>query len=502
MVYFLCYRCFSQQLVEPKKNLGGIETLGQKITLKRKPLRMATRWISYRKRLKRTNESLKYATHSILKFLKSETMDELADVFADALRKLGHKNFYLELEEFPSQDTNAYCPGTETHRTCFPITCEGTNWGFLKFKDPLPPSEQEAISLLCSYFAAARTKLWQKEAIERKSRMGQIIFDIVCNAAKEKGIHDICRKVVQEMSRNTSLPWIDIWEVIDEKTGKTRLVYKSGDASREVIAKVESGKGLVGKAVREKRTLYFPDVIKCPDNIQVSTESRSELDVPIIFDERVLGVLSVGSPKINGFKDEEIELIEILAMHLGVLWAHQNLLEQTKLEALKDPLTGLWNRKFFSDRLQEELSRCKRYNTTFSLVIMDLAGFKHLNDTLGHLEGDNILIEFSKFMEQRIRRSDILARYGGDEFIAILPDTNKTEALKLSFRLKREVKEAFQEELEIPLDVDFGVASFPEDSSDGHKLINTADERLYDAKRKAKLLKKEALTPSVQRILS
>ncbi|HCD71321.1 MAG TPA: hypothetical protein DEQ04_01990, partial [Thermovirga lienii] len=88
--------------------------------------------------------------------------------------------------------------------------------------------------------------------------MGQIIFDIVCNAAKEKGIHDICRKVVQEMSRNTSLPWIDIWEVIDEKTGKTRLVYKSGDASREVIAKVESGKGLVGKAVREKRTLYFP----------------------------------------------------------------------------------------------------------------------------------------------------------------------------------------------------------------------------------------------------
>lgn len=468
-------------------------------TFKKNPFRVAKRWLSYRKRLKKASTSLECITNSTFKFFKSESSEALIDVFTDSIHKLGHKNFHVTLKETPEQNLSIDEDQIQASGKYVPITCEDINWGFLKFAESTAKSDQETVTMLCSYFATARTKLWQKESIKQKSRMRKVIFDIVCDAAKEKDIHNICRKVVEEMSQKTSLPWIDIWEVVDEEAGKTRLISKFGYASPKMIAQVESGKGLVGKTVREKRTLYFPDVRNCPDNIQISPDSRSELNVPITFGERVLGVLSMGSPKINGFKDEEIELIELLAKHLGVLWTYQNLLEQTKLEALKDPLTGLWNRKFFSEKLQEEISRCKRYNGNFALVIMDLAGFKHINDTLGHLEGDNILIEFSKFMEQRMRHSDILARYGGDEFVALLPDTDKVNAFKLSIRLKKEIQALFQEELKIALDADLGVSSFPEDSTDGNQLITIADQRLYDAKRKAKLLltKKESLTPLV-----
>ena len=371
-----------------------------------------------------------------------------------------------------------------------PIICGTTTWGALIIdsyaKNAFNKIDQELASILCSYFASALTRLYQYENLQHKSNMERLLSEIVTEAAKENDIKAICERVVRDLSQKTNFPWIDVWEVVDEKSGKTRLLYRHESTPADLIAQVESGIGLVGKTVRSRKTLYFPDVKSTPGNISLNSICSSELNVPIIFNDRIFGVLSLGSPLTNAFKKEDIEIIEILAKHLGVLWAYQDLLGQTTLQALKDPLTGLWNRRYFSEMLSKEISRCNRYGGIFSIAIMDLRGFKNINDIFGHLEGDKILVGVGNFLKKQLRSSDVLVRYGGDEFIAILPETGKNEALKLWRRIKKDIADNYWGKCKTTVDIDFGIASFPEDSDNHEELIKLADDWLYVNKKAAK----------------
>lgn len=371
-----------------------------------------------------------------------------------------------------------------------PVMCDEIIWGVLIIdshkKDAFIKLDAQIVQVFCNYLASALTRLYQLERLKYKSNMESAILDIVTKAAREKHIEKICQDVVKELSKMTRFTQIYILKTLDETTGASQLIAGRGPGSFDEMSQIESGRGLVGKTIRARKTLYFPDVSQAPEYVEVDQKTKSELDIPIIHEDKLYGVLSLESPELDGFDQGDIELMEILAKHLGVLWAYSDLLEKTKREALKDPLTGLWNRRHFYDCVSKEMDRHKRQNDTFCIVMVDLSKFKEINDTYGHSEGDKVLIQVGNFLMQRIRSSDILARYGGDEFVALLPHTQKADAQIAWSRLANEIQRIPLGDHGLHISFEYGIASYPEDGTRASDLIKAADEALYIQKRTQK----------------
>jgi diguanylate cyclase (GGDEF)-like protein len=158
-------------------------------------------------------------------------------------------------------------------------------------------------------------------------------------------------------------------------------------------------------------------------------------------------------------------------------------LKKLELNAATDSLTGLYNRRFFQDTFEKELTRAKRYGHPLSLVMLDLHRFKEVNDQHGHPRGDEVLRAVAATLRKSLRTSDSAFRIGGDEFSLVLPQTDSTQALALSKRIGIVFSEVLHS-LQISVDVsmDHGVATFPVDADQADQLIHTADERLYRLK--------------------
>ena len=167
-----------------------------------------------------------------------------------------------------------------------------------------------------------------------------------------------------------------------------------------------------------------------------------------------------------------------------------DLYEQTLLSSVTDGLTGLYNHRFFHDRLEEETERARRYKTPLSVVLYDIDDFKVYNDTNGHIAGDVLLLEAAKLIRKTVRRSDIPSRYGGDEMGIILPHTDKAGAYIISDRIRERVyNHHFPNQEILPLgqvSMSGGVATFPMDAADKTTLIEAADHALYQSKESGK----------------
>jgi diguanylate cyclase (GGDEF)-like protein len=148
--------------------------------------------------------------------------------------------------------------------------------------------------------------------------------------------------------------------------------------------------------------------------------------------------------------------------------------------AVLDGLTGLYNRRYFKEMMNLEFARLKRYASNLSLLMIDIDDFKNYNDTNGHPAGDELLRKFSKLIKDSIREMDVCCRYGGEEFVVVLPQTDKKGASIVAERMRA------QANLYIPKTISIGISTFPEDASDISSLIEKADQALYEAKRTGK----------------
>jgi diguanylate cyclase (GGDEF)-like protein len=167
----------------------------------------------------------------------------------------------------------------------------------------------------------------------------------------------------------------------------------------------------------------------------------------------------------------------------------QKVNEQLQRLAVTDGLTGLYNHRYFRDRLESEFERARRYMVPLSCLIMDIDNFKKVNDTFGHLQGDSILREIAARTLQTVRKSDIVARYGGEEFVVIMPQTGAEGAKAYADRICREISEGTFEGMPTPgaVTVSVGVAVFdPDRMFDCEALIRVADGALYRAKHEGK----------------
>ncbi|MGD8837546.1 MAG: GGDEF domain-containing protein, partial [Desulfobacteraceae bacterium] len=158
-----------------------------------------------------------------------------------------------------------------------------------------------------------------------------------------------------------------------------------------------------------------------------------------------------------------------------------------KTLAIRDSLTGLYNHRYFQERLTAELNRAERYQHPFSLLFIDLDYFKTFNDTNGHLEGDRLLIALSNLFLGNLRKTDIVCRYGGDEFAVILPEESNQSARTIATKLHARVGEhPFKGQEAMPqgrITISIGIATYPDNETDAERLLMHADQIMYEAKK-------------------
>ncbi|MEN2984977.1 MAG: diguanylate cyclase [Dictyoglomaceae bacterium] len=213
---------------------------------------------------------------------------------------------------------------------------------------------------------------------------------------------------------------------------------------------------------------------------------KSFLGVPIILGEKVKGALILEHfEKDNLYNDHSINILSIISDFIAVSIENIHLFEEIEKLAIMDPLTGVLNRRGFEEIYQKEVSRAKRYNRPLSVMILDMDDFKLLNDTYGHLFGDQILKEIANLLKKACRKGDTIGRYGGDEFAIILPETNIENSNKVAERILRKIKNnpiITPNKKKISLNISIGIASYPEDTLEPDKLLALADKAMYEAK--------------------
>ncbi len=211
----------------------------------------------------------------------------------------------------------------------------------------------------------------------------------------------------------------------------------------------------------------------------------SIVGLPLKIGDQVVGVMTVAHPDVNAFSEDDLRILQLLGDQASIAIENARLHDVVNQHAYTDVLTNLPNRRALNERMQSELHRSKRYGRKFSFVMLDLDGFKVVNDMYGHPQGDEVLRKIARYMSEAIREVDYLARYGGDEFALLLPETDVETAHQMAMRLQKEVaafKVEFEENIGIKIGISFGCATFPDDGDQVEKLYHVADEQLYSDK--------------------
>ena len=190
-------------------------------------------------------------------------------------------------------------------------------------------------------------------------------------------------------------------------------------------------------------------------------------------------------PGVDQFSEEEIRFLNTLAVGLAIALVNANLYSRTKELSVRDELTQLYNRRHFQEVLPLEIKRAQRFKKPLCLLMIDIDYFKKYNDRYGHLAGDELLKEFVHLIASKIREVDFFARFGGEEFVLVLPNTPKSDGVKVADKLRmiiRDHKFSGNGKNSDRLTVSIGVASYPDDARTMEDLVDVADIALYQAK--------------------
>jgi diguanylate cyclase (GGDEF)-like protein len=239
------------------------------------------------------------------------------------------------------------------------------------------------------------------------------------------------------------------------------------------------GEGIAGRVYLTARPIVVNNIQA--DELFVCSETsfaRSIACIPMVVYNEPIGVINVTNKRqAEGFTEEDVNMLRAVADQAAVAVNKAQLWDM----AVTDSLTGLYVRRYFMMKLQEELHRAERYRKVLSIIMADLDHFKSVNDTYGHSAGDRVLQAIGHYMRKNVRDVDILARYGGEEFVFLLPDADKEAAVCLSERLRRGLEDLRVDDLPA-VSMSLGVASYPGDSDKLEDLIQQADAALYAAK--------------------
>jgi diguanylate cyclase (GGDEF)-like protein len=253
--------------------------------------------------------------------------------------------------------------------------------------------------------------------------------------------------------------------------------------------RIAPGVGVLGSVFVSRQPLLVADVTAVPGRPRPRYQTKSFMAVPVVSGDTVLGVVAV-TDRVDGrpFERQHLTVARTLMAPAALTLVRERITMQASELARAtsvDPLTGLTNRREFQNRLEEELERARRHSLDLALLMIDLDGFKAINDTKGHIAGDAALQAAAKVLQRSVRKFDVCARYGGDEFAIITPGSTAPQALQHAERIRRRIGhfQGARGTLEEgpPLTASIGVAVVTPGMS-STQLISLADRALYRAK--------------------
>lgn len=248
--------------------------------------------------------------------------------------------------------------------------------------------------------------------------------------------------------------------------------------------------GITGEVIRSRKTINLPDT-QLPDIAEKyhlihrgGRACRSYVGVPLIVLDRVVGVVSMQSYQANAYSPDQVRLLETIATQAAIAIQNARLYHQMKQMAITDPVTQLFTRRQFIFLGRSEVERAIRYKRSVSVLMVDIDFFKKVNDTYGHSAGDQVLFGVAKICREAMRNTDIIGRWGGEEFSIVLPEADRIGASLIAERIRRMVASTFipVAKDQVMVTVSIGVATLDQDNCTLEILIDQADRAMYKAK--------------------
>ncbi len=326
-----------------------------------------------------------------------------------------------------------------------------------------------------------------KRQIERLSLFHEVGKALASTLDLQKILQTIMEKISDFLQPDT-------WSLLmlDENTQELHFEIAIGNGANKLKdVRLKLGEGIAGWAALHGEPVLVSDVSRDPrfskkfDEI-TQGETHSIVCVPIKGRERVLGVIELVNCLGKGsFREEDIPILKNLADYAAIALENARYVQRIHELTITDDCTALYNARHLNFVLDAEIYRSTRYNYEFSIIFIDLDHFKLVNDGHGHLVGSKLLWMIGDLIKGNLRLIDYAFRYGGDEFVVLLPQTSKENALLVGRRVRELLnsKVFFTEEgLNIRVTASFGVATFPQDARTRKELLHLADEAMYVVK--------------------
>lgn len=326
------------------------------------------------------------------------------------------------------------------------------------------------------------TMLRHDRELERVNADLQLHRDVSIAIAKTMDLQELLSEVLHVLANSSILflePTAAVFLVEEDRLKLVSHLNFSPCALR--CSDLRVGQCICGlAAMTGDVTVSSSSIVDPHHSISCDQPEHGHIAVPLKSVDRILGVVMLKTKAFAEVDDNMVRLLSSLGNHIAVAVNNAKLYEEAKNNSLQDTLTGLANRRALQMQLTKSIEAAKRYNEKLSVIMLDIDHFKDFNDKYGHVEGDRLLVRMAGIILHEMRSSDHVFRYGGEEFLVLLPQTDLNKACEVAERVRKSV------EVATGVTISLGVSSYHEIMWDDEGLIKTADAALYQAKQKGR----------------
>jgi len=345
--------------------------------------------------------------------------------------------------------------------------------------------DMHLLESITTQVAASLEKEYYHEQLQEQDKEINLLNRLATIVTSSMSIDSIFESFVRELRNMVDLDWATI-ALIDDDELHILALASNINSPWNSDQRVPLAGTATEYVCREGKSVYEPDLSVHQRFVtgkhHLEQGVRSVVYLPLQIKEKYIGSFIVASRERDAFSSKHLRLLEQVALQIATPIENSQLYAKAEQRSRVDELTGLFNRRHFEERMKEEISRHGRHGSVFAVFILDLDGFKTYNDIYGHPSGDVLLQQVSKIIRSSIRSADQAFRYGGDEFIVILPQTKVNDAHVVAERVRVTLADEMKKR-EIAVRCSIGLADYPSDGVISGELVTVADTALYFAKR-------------------